>query len=145
MHPMTEVSFDGGASWVMAAGPAERLHAKMFGGDGSAAIAPIGVEGWCLASGYVALLWPIFGGGLAVSLAWAGGFSNSLGLGARLLFILAGFVFGPTPIALVAWRGLVRLRRDPTYHGRGRAIFALVIAGLMAFPCFLGIVGLFVA
>jgi hypothetical protein len=56
-----------------------------------------------------------------------------------LIFALVAFVLGPLPIAAMALLGLRALRRNPALRGKGRAIFALVVAALLAVPNVVGI------
>lgn len=41
----------------------------------------------------------------------------------------------------MAWLGLRGLAKDPTLRGRGRAIFALIVAGVMLIGPALGLFG----
>jgi hypothetical protein len=136
MDPMTKISFDDGRTWIAAGPPATRLHAKLFGQDGIAAVVPVGVEPWCLAAGYVALLWPIFFGNIGTAFAFAAASAEGGSIPGRLLTILAGLVFCVGPVLATALLGLKKTRSDPTWRGRGRAIFALVMTVLFSLPSF---------
>ena len=56
------------------------------------------------------------------------------GIDATIAAGLCAMVLGPLPIAALGILGLRALRRDPTQRGKGRAIFALVVAGIMGVP-----------
>ena len=59
----------------------------------------------------------------------------------RLAFVLGAMLLGPFPIALPAELGRRALLRDPTLRGKGRMIFAFVVAAILCVPCFIGLVG----
>lgn len=138
LHPETPVSLDGGRSWVPALQAARWLHAR--GDNGLAAVVPMHVEGWSMGAGYLAIFSLLFFGGPIVFGTTFAAFDDGPKLLVRLGAVLVGIVLGPLPIAFMGWRGLVNIRRTPTYRGKGRAIFALVVAGVMALPCAVGLV-----
>ncbi len=138
LPPETPVSFDGGRSWIAAWQAAQSLHAR--GDDGVAAVVPMNVEGWSMGAGYSAVFSGLF---------FAGPLSIGAGVAAfdaggkpipMLIFTAVAFVLGPLPIAAMALLGLRNLRRDPTKRGKGRAVFALVVAAVLAVPNVLGLV-----
>jgi hypothetical protein len=139
LHPDTPVSFDGGASWLAAGLAAQRLRAR--GDDALAVFIPTRIEPWSMAAGYVAIFSGLFFGGPISFLAAVLGFDPGPTVLVRLITVLVCSLLGPLPPALMGWLGLRGLRRDPTYRGKGRAVFALVVAGLMAVPCLIGLVG----
>jgi hypothetical protein len=142
LDPATPVSFDGGTSWLPAGLAAQRLRAR--GDDALAALLPMRIEPWSMAAGYVAIFSFFFFGGPASFLAAVLGFDPGPKVLFRLEAILVCSVLGPLPILLLGWLGLRGLRRDPTYRGKGRAIFALVVGGLMALSCLVGLLGVLV-
>jgi hypothetical protein len=129
--PATRVSIDGGREWMHAGMLVQRADAR--GDDGLALLIPVGrTEGWSIAAGYVGIFSLLFFGG---PLCFAGGVgltgSGRMTILARLAFFVVPLLLGPLPPALMASAGLRAIRRDPTYRGKGRAIFALVTAALM--------------
>lgn len=140
LDPNTPVSLDGGRSWLPAWQAAQRLQAPVDDG-GLAAIVPIRVEGWSMGAGYVAIFSGLFfAGPLAIGACVAGVSGDGKAL-PIVLFALFALAAGPLPIAAMAWLGLRNLRRDPSYRGKGRAIFALVVAALLTVPCLVGLAG----
>lgn len=132
LHPETPVSFDGGRSWMPAWPAAQSLHAR--GDDGLAVVVPTNVEQWCMGAGYAAIFSGLFFGGplaLGASIAM---FENGPRPLPMLVFALVAFVLGPLPIAAMALVGLRNLRKNPVLRGKGRAIFALVVAGILGVP-----------
>ena len=139
MHPATPVSVDGGQTFVDASVMASRLRSR--GDDGFAAVLPSRVETWSFLAAYLALFSLLFFGGPFAGVAAVIGFDAGPKVTFRLAMIGGALLLGPGPIALVGWLGLRAIRRDPTYRGKGRAIFALVVAALMLVGCLVGIVG----
>jgi hypothetical protein len=132
LHPDTPVSFDGGRSWIPAWPAAQSLQAR--GDDGLAVVLPVNVEAWSMGAGYAAVFSGLFFAGplsigSGVAIFHAGGKPLPM-----LIFALVAFVLGPLPIAAMALLGLRALRRNPALRGKGRAIFALVVAALLAGP-----------
>lgn len=133
LHPEASVSLDGGSSWLAAGLVAQRLHAR--GSDELALIAPQRTEPWSVAAGYVALFSLLFFGGPIALVVVLFGFDTGPKIGVRLAAVAIGLLLAPLPPALMGWLGLRAIRKDPTYRGKGRAIFALVVGALLAAPC----------
>lgn len=132
-------SIDGGKNWMPAWQLDLRLRAR--GDDGVAFLVPLRTEPWSMIAGYLAVFsFLFFGGPIAVAvtiLGWDHGPTKLLRLG----FVLGGIVLGPLPIAGTAELGRRALLKDPTLRGKGRMIFAFVVAALMVPPCLVGLVG----
>jgi hypothetical protein len=137
LHPETPVSFDAGCSWLPARIAAQRLQWR--GDDGIALVLPTRTESWSTLAGYVALFSLLFFGGPLSVMAGALGFDGASAPHFRLAFPLVVLVLGPLPLALFSLLGLRAIRRDPTYRGKGRAIFALICAAVMAAACLVGL------
>jgi hypothetical protein len=138
MHPATRVSLDGGREWIHAAVLVQRLAAR--GDDALALLVPAGrIETWSVAAGYLGGFSLLFFGG---PLCFIGGMvltaKGTMTLLVRLGIFVVPVLLGPLPPALMARAGLRALRRDPTYRGKGRAIFALVASALMVVAAFAG-------
>jgi hypothetical protein len=132
-------SIDGGKSWM----PAWQLDLKLRarGDDGVAFLVPMRTEPWSMIAGYLAVFSLLFfGGPISFGVAVAGWDSGSKHL-VRLGFALAGLLLGPAPIAGLAALGRRALMKDPTLRGKGRMIFAFVVAGILVLPCLVGLVG----
>jgi hypothetical protein len=140
--PATPVSFDGGRSWL----PADRIVSglRARGDDAVGLVVPIHTEPWSVVAGYVALFSLLFFGGPIAALAVVAAFDPGPRMAVRLGAVAVGLLLGPLPIAFVGWLALRGLRKDPTYRGKGRAIFSLVVAGLLTALCLVGLVGLIV-
>ena len=137
IHPATPASVDGGQTWITAAVVAHRLQAR--GDDGIAFFVPMRTEGWSLGAGYLAIFSGLFFGG---PLCFAAPFvAAEIGpsVAFKLCYPLVALLLGPLPPAAMALLGLRALRRDPTCRGKGRAIFALVVAALMALCALIGL------
>lgn len=132
-------SIDGGKTWM----PAWQLDLKLRarGDDGVAFLVPMRTELWSMVAGYLAVFSLLFFGGpiaLCVAiLAFDTGPKKLL----RLAFVLGGTLLGPAPIAGAAELGRRALTKDPTLRGKGRMIFAFVVAGVLVVPCLVGLVG----
>jgi hypothetical protein len=132
-------SIDGGKNWMPAWQLDLRLRAR--GDDGVAFLVPLRTEPWSMIAGYLAVFSLLFfGGPLSVVVAMMGWDSGPKKL-LRLAFVLGGLALGPAPIAGAAELGRRALLKDPTLRGKGRMIFAFVVAGILALPCFAGLVG----
>ena len=138
LNPAAPVSLDGGHTWLPAVEAARWLHAR--GDNGLAAIVPMHVEGWSMGAGYLAVFSLLFFGGPIVFGTTFAAFDDGPTLLVRLGAVLVGIVLGPLPLAFMGWRGLVNIRRTPSYRGKGRAMFALVVAAVMALACGVGLV-----
>jgi hypothetical protein len=143
LHPETPVSLDQGRSWLPASLAAQRFESR--GDDAVAFMIPVRTETWSTVAGYIALFSLLFFGGPFAFAAALVGFDPGPTITVRLGTVAAALVLGPLPPAAMALLGLRALRRDPTLRGKGRAIFALVCAGLMAAGCLVGLVGVVVA
>jgi hypothetical protein len=132
-------SIDGGKTWM----PAWQLDLKLRarGDDGVAFLVPMRTEAWSMVAGYLAVFSLLFFGGPisfgAAILAFDKGPTKLI----RLAFVLGGILLGPAPIAGTAELGRRALLKDPTLRGKGRMIFAFVVAGILALPCLVGLVG----
>ncbi len=140
LHPETPASFDEGRTWITVGLAAARLRDR--GDAGVALLVPMRTEGWSTGAGYVALFSLFFFGGPLCFAAVVVGYDVHTPPLVRLGFALVALVFGPLPPALMAWLGFRALARDPTLRGKGRAIFALVLAGLMALSCMVAAFGI---
>ncbi len=133
LAPDVPVSVDAGRTWIRADVLFARLHER--GDDGAAMFVPMRVETYSTLGQYLGLFSLLFFGGpicvIPVAMAFDPGTTSIL---LRLGFWLGAMVLGPLPIAALGLLGLRALRRDPTQRGKGRAIFALVVAGIMAAP-----------
>ena len=142
VHPAAPVSLDAGRTFLPAAVLASRLQHR--GDDVLAAVLPTRVETFSALAGYIAVFSGLFLGGPFALGAAIIGFESGPTLAFRIGAIALALVLGPLPPALAALAGLRAIRRDPTLRGKGRAIFALVIAGLMLLGCLAGGVGVIV-
>lgn len=136
--PETPVSFDGGRSWLAAWQAAQSLHAR--GDDGIAAVVPTHVEGWSMGAGYAAVFSGLFFAGPLSIGSCVAAFDPDGKPIPMLVFMTVALVLGPLPIAAMALLGLQNLRRDPAKRGKGRAVFALVVAAILAVPSLVGLV-----
>jgi hypothetical protein len=136
LHPDTPVSFDGGRSWMPAWPAAHSLHSR--GDDGLAAVMPMNVEQWSMGAGYAAIFSGLFFAGPLCLGSAAAIFDGGARPLPMLVFALVAFVLGPLPIAAMALVGLRNLRRNPAMRGKARAIFALVVAAVLALPNVVG-------
>ena len=144
VHPQTPVSLDQGRTFLPAAVAAERLRAR--GDDLVAAFVPTRVETYSTLAGYIAIFSGLFFGGPISLVAAVVAFDpGQVSIAVRLGFIAAAIVLGPLPLAAFALLGLRAIRRDPTLRGKGRAIFALVIAAIMLLACLAGVAGVVIA
>ncbi|MBX3208855.1 MAG: hypothetical protein KF764_27740 [Labilithrix sp.] len=138
--PTAAVSMDGGRSYVTATEAGQRLLAR--GDDALAAVIPTRVESWSAAAGYAALFSALFVGGPISLVAALAAMDTGPTMPVRLGAVAVGLVLGPLPIAVMAELGRRALRGDPTWRGRGRMIFAYVVAALLAAPCLVGLAGI---
>ena len=133
LAPDVPVSVDAGRTWIRSDVLFSRLHAR--GDDATAMLVPTRVETYSTLGQYLGLFSLLFFGGpicaMPVAMAFDPGTMSKL---VRLGFWLGAMVLGPLPIAALGLLGLRALRRDPTQRGKGRAIFALVVAGIMGVP-----------
>jgi hypothetical protein len=133
-------SIDGGKSWM----PAWQLDLKLRarGDDGVAFLVPMRTEPWSMVAGYLAVFSLLFFGGpislVTATMAFDPGTMSKL---FRLAIVLVAVVLGPLPIAGLAELGRRALLKDPTLRGKGRMIFAFVVAGILVLPCLVGLVG----
>lgn len=138
LAPETPVSFDGGRSWLAAWPAAQSLHAR--GDDGIAAVVPMNVEGWSMGAGYAAVFSGLFFAGPLSIGSCVAAFDPGGKPVPMLVFMAVALVLGPLPIAAMALLGLRSLRRDPAKRGKGRAVFALIVAAILAVPNLVGLV-----
>ena len=137
VHPQMPVSLDQGRTFLPAAVAAERLRAR--GDDLVAAFVPTRVETFSALAGYIAVFSGLFFGGPISLVAAVVAFDpGQVSIAVRLGVVAAAIVLGPLPPAAAALLGLRAIRRDPTLRGKGRAIFALVIAAIMLVACLVG-------
>ena len=127
------VSVDAGRSWAPAWQMDMKLRAR---GDAvSALIAPMHTEAWSTVAGYLAVFSFLFFGGpicfAAIVMASDHGPTTLF----RLAVVLGALLLGPLPIAAPAALGMRALKKDPTLRGKGRATFALVVAGVLTLAC----------
>ncbi len=131
-------SLDGGATWTTALEALKQVRGRAD--EALAAFLPVRVEPYSLFAGYVALLTLFFFGGpitmAGVAFAWDTGPKLPVRLGA----VAVALVLGPLPPLFLGWVALRALKKDPSLRGKGRAIFALVVAGLLAVPLLAGLV-----
>ncbi len=132
------VSVDAGRSWEPAWQMGMKLRAR--GDEFTALIAPVHTEAWSTVAGYIAVFSFLFFGGpiafAAVVMAADHGPTKLF----RLCVVLGALVLGPLPIAVPAALGMRALKKDPTLRGKGRAIFALIIAAVLGLACFVAAV-----
>ncbi|MEO7111624.1 MAG: hypothetical protein ABI183_14385 [Polyangiaceae bacterium] len=132
-------SIDGGKTWM----PAWQLDLKLRarGDDGVALLMPMRTEAWSMVAGYLGVFSLLFfGGPISFGVAILS-FDKGPTKLIRLAFVLGGMLLGPAPIAGTAELGRRALLKDPTLRGKGRMIFAFVVAGILALPCLVGLVG----
>ena len=135
-------SVDGGKIWLPAWQLDQKLRAR--GNDVEAWLMPKATEAWSTVAGYLALFSLLFFGGPLALAAGIMGWDHGPTKVARFCLVLGGLVLGPAPIAGMAELGRRALRADPMLRGRGRMIFAMVVAGILLVPCAIGLVGVLV-
>lgn len=142
LSPTAQVSSDGGRIWLPA--PQALQRARLAGHNDAMVgyVVPGRVEPNALIAGYIALFSLLFfGGPMAVLAAVIGWDDGKMKLGVKLALIAGAFALGPAPIALLCRGAGRKLRQDPTLDGRGRMIFAAVVAVLMTVPILVGVLG----
>ncbi|MEO8878655.1 MAG: hypothetical protein ABI461_23905 [Polyangiaceae bacterium] len=132
-------SIDGGKVWIPAWQLDQKLRAR--GSDDEALLMPKSTEAWSAVAGYLALFSLLFFGGPlslgAAILSWDSGPKRLVRLG----FVIAALLLGAAPIAGMAELGRRALSADPILRGRGRMIFAMVVAAILVVPCVIGLFG----